>query len=56
MGADVVGVDAAPGNVAVADAHASLDPAVAARISYRAVPAETLLETAKPSTRCCRWR
>lgn len=47
MGADVVGVDAAPGNVAVAEAHASLDPAVAARISYRAVPAETLLETAE---------
>lgn len=45
MGADVVGVDAAPANVAVADAHASLDPAVAARTSYRAVPAETLLET-----------
>ena len=35
MGADVVGVDAAPGNVAVAEAHASLDPAVAANLLPR---------------------
>jgi ubiquinone biosynthesis O-methyltransferase len=47
MGADVVGVDASPGAVAAAEAHAraALDPRAAARVAYRNVPAEVLLET-----------
>ena len=43
MGADVTGIDAAPGNIAVATAHAALDPEVARRVTYHAAPAESLL-------------
>ena len=44
MGAAVTGVDAAPANIGVARAHAELDPAVQARVSYHATSAEALLE------------
>lgn len=45
LGADVTGIDAAPGNIAVATAHAALDPDMARGVTYHAAPAEELLAT-----------
>jgi len=44
MGADVTGIDAAPGNIVIATAHAALDPdVIARRVTYHATTAEALL-------------
>lgn len=43
MGAHVTGVDAVEKSIRVAETHARLDPAVAARTEYRAVLAEQLV-------------
>ena len=43
MGADVTGIDAGKRNIDIAKKHASLDPAIDAKITYHAAPAEELL-------------
>ncbi len=40
LGADVTGIDAAKGNIAVATAHAAKDPGMSRRVTYHATTAE----------------
>ena len=40
LGADVTGIDAAKGNIAIATAHAAKDPGMSRRVTYHATTAE----------------